>query len=192
MGGDPSAHARSVRVAGSEKRAATVTEIPKLSDLMAEAVSDHGRATADLFRRLDQEEQVDLTAETIQCLGQLFQTGARFFLFWDNIATLMAADGDGPLTFPAPKKCAEGEKHDFTLPMPGISTANVQSGLRRRGETTDAIDANAITVALGNDQVVITVDCSGAWRGLYEGTLTVVDANGTTAVRAYNVYIDPA
>jgi hypothetical protein len=169
-----------------------MSELPKLSDLVADAITDHGKATADILKRLDQGENVDLAAETIQCLGQLTQTGARFFLFWDNIATLLAAEGAGPLTFPETAVCAQGEKKDFELNIEGVTSATVQSGLRRRGDDTVTIGANAISVTVATDQLVITVDCSGAPRGVYEGTLTVVGAAGTTTTRAYNVYIDPA
>lgn len=167
-------------------------ELPKLSDLVADAITGHGKATADILRRLDQGQDVDLAAETIQCLGQLTQTGARFFLFWDNIATLLAAGGGGPLTFPQTAVCAEGEKKDFELNIEGVTSATVNAGLRRRGDDTITIDADAITVTVATDQLLITVDCGGAPRGVYEGSLAVVGADGTPTTRVYNVYIDPA
>jgi len=169
-----------------------MSELPKLSDLVAAAITDHGKATADILKRLDQGENVDLAAETIQCLGQLTQTGARFFLFWDNIATLLAAEGGGPLTFPQTAVCAAGEKKVFELEIEGVAAATANAGLRRRGDDTVTIGANAITVTVASDHLVITVDCSGAPRGVYEGTLSVVGADGTQTTRAYNVYIDPA
>jgi hypothetical protein len=169
-----------------------LNEVPKFSELVAGAITDHGKATADILRRLDQDEEVDLTAETIQCLGQLAQTGARFFLFWDNIATLLAQDGNGPIPFGQPKVCAPGEKQDFELTIPGIRSAEVQSGLRRRGDDAVTIPIGAITLSIANDQLAIKVDCSGARRGLYEGMLAVVGADGAGTIRAYNVYIDPA
>jgi hypothetical protein len=159
---------------------------------VAGAITDHGKATADVLRRLDEVENVDLTAETIKCLGQLAHTGARFLLFWDNIATLLATEGNGPLTFPQPNVCAQGEIQTFELIIPGISSAEVKSGLRRRGDDTVTIDAGAITLSIANDQLAINVDCSGARRGLYEGTLGVVGSDGAGTTRAYNVYIDPA
>jgi len=40
-----------------------MAELPnKLTDLVAEAVSEHGKATADVFRRLGRGERVDLVA----------------------------------------------------------------------------------------------------------------------------------
>lgn len=169
-----------------------MSEIPKFSDLLAGAITDHGKATSEILRRLGRGEDVDLAAETIACLGQLAQTGTRFLFFWDNIATLLAAEPGAPLTFPQTKLCAQGEKKDFELTIPDMQSAGVQTGLRRRGEDTVSIDASAITLAVANNQVAITVDCSGARRGLYEGTLTLVKTDGTQATRAYNVYIDPA
>ena len=169
-----------------------MNELSKLGDLVAGAITGHGKATADLLRRLDQGEEVDLVGETVECLGDLTGTGARFIMFWDNIATLLAAEGAGPLTFPETAVCAQGEKKDFELNIEGVTSATVQSGLRRRGDDTVTIGANAISVTVATDQLVITVDCSGAPRGVYEGTLSVVGAAGTTTTRAYNVYIDPA
>jgi hypothetical protein len=166
-------------------------ELPRLSDLVSGAITDHGKATADLLRRLDQDEKVDLVAEGVQCLGDLAQTGARFFLYWDNIATLLAVDGEGPLTFPAPPKCARGEIHDFALAIPGVRSAELSTGLRRRGESQDEIRAGAITVTLGEDTVELRVDCSGAPRGLYEGTLSLTGGKKTQSSQKFNVYIDP-
>lgn len=169
-----------------------MNELSKLGDLVAGAITDHGKATADLLRRLDQEEKVDLVGETVECLGNLTRTGARFILFWDNIATLLAADGDGPLTFPAPKPCAEGEIQSLRLRVGGITSARVESGLRRRGDDGPAIDAQAITLKVDNGVLVLEVDCSGVPRGLYEGTFSMVGAGGTPTMRTYNLYIDPA
>jgi hypothetical protein len=178
-----------------------MSELPRLSDLVSGAITDHGKATADILRRLDQDEKVDLVAESVKCLGGLAQTGARFFLFWDNIATLLAADGGGPLTFPAPPNCAEGETRDFVLAMPGVTSARISTGLRRRGEPSAEISARSIAVRVSQGNVEISVDCSGAPRGLYEGTLTVTGATttgiGATGAgagetsRTFNVYIDP-
>lgn len=167
-------------------------ELPKLSDLVVGAITDHGKATADLLRRLDQDEQVDLAAETVECLGNLTQTGARFLLFWDNIATLLAADDDGPLTFPPPKKCAQGEVQSLRLRVSGVTSARVESGLRRRGDDVFAIQANALTLNVDNSELVLEVDCSGVARGLYEGRVSLVGAGGVRTMRTYNFYIDPA
>lgn len=169
-----------------------MNELSKLGDLVAGAITDHGQATADLLRRLDQGEKVDLVGETVECLGNLTGTGARFIMFWDNIATLLAADGDGSIIFPAPKLCAEGEIQSFRLRVEGITSARVESGLRRRGAGGTSIDAQAITVKVDNGVLVLEVDCSGVPRGLYEGTVSVVAAGGTRTMRTYNLYIDPA
>lgn len=169
-----------------------MNELSKLGNMVAGAIADHGKATADLLRRLDQGEEVDLVGETVECLGNLTGTGARFIMFWDNIATLLAADGDGPLTFPAPKLCADGEIQSLRLRVEGITSARVESGLRRRGDGGTSIEAQAITLKLDNGVLVLEVDCSGVPRGLYEGTVSVVGASGTRTMRAYNLYIDPA
>ncbi|HEX6221507.1 MAG TPA: hypothetical protein VF115_10465 [Acidimicrobiia bacterium] len=166
-------------------------ELPRFRDLVAEALTDHGRATADVLRKAGRGETIDVAAETAQCLGDLAQTGARFFLFWDNIATLLAAEGGEPLTFPKPRPCPPGEKRKFALRIRNVGTPTVQSGLRRRGEQADTIEAKAITAQVVNGEVTVEVDCGGATRGLYEGKLAVVDADGNQVTRTYNVYIDP-
>jgi hypothetical protein len=49
-----------------------------------------------------------------------------------------------------------------------------------------------ITLTTGEKgEVSIVVDCSGQMRGLYEGSIALVDVSGSGAVRTYNVYIDP-
>lgn len=169
-----------------------MSELPRLSDLVVEAVTGHGKATADLLRRLDGGKKVDLGAELVECLGDLTRTGARFALFWDNIATLLAADGDGPLTFPPPKSCAEGEIQSLRLSLEGVTSASVESGLRRRGAEDISIQPNAIALKMDGSVLVLDIDCSGVPRGLYEGTVSLVRGDGTSTMRAYNVYIDPA
>jgi hypothetical protein len=169
-----------------------MNELPRLGDLVAGAITDHGKATADLLRRLDQGEKVDLVGETVECLGNLTGTGARFLMFWDNIATLLAADGEGPLTFPAPKLCADGEIQSLRLRVEGTTSARVESGLRRRGDGGTSIGAQSITLQVDNGVLVLEVDCSGVPRGLYEGSVSLVDAGGTRTMRTYNLYIDPA
>jgi hypothetical protein len=169
-----------------------MAELPKLSDLVTEAIANHGKATADLIGALGQGQKVDWPAETIKCFGQLTQTGARFFLFWDNIATLLAADSKGPGTFSCPKVCAQGETLSFKLDITGYGAAVAQSGLRRRGESAVIIGAQAITTKVEADGIALRVICSGAERGVYEGNLALTDANGTQTTRPYNVYIDPA
>lgn len=170
-----------------------MAELPdKLTDLIAEAVSEHGKASADVFRRLGRGERVDLFAETADRLAHLTRTGARFALFWDNIATLLAEDPGGPLTFPAPEPCAPGETQTFQLTLQSARPPRLTSGLRRRGRGEDTIGIDKITVEAGDKgQVSIVVDCSGQIRGLYEGSMEVVGADGALAVRTYNVYIDP-
>jgi len=169
-----------------------MNELPRLGDLVAGAITDHGKAMADLLRRLDQGEEVDLVGETVECLGNLTGTGARFLMFWDNIATLLAADGEGPLTFPAPKLCADGEIQSLRLRVEGITSARVESGLRRRGDGGTSIGAQSIALKVDNGVLVLEVDCSGVPRGLYEGSVSVVGAGGTRTMRTYNLYIDPA
>jgi hypothetical protein len=169
-----------------------MNELPRLGDLVAGAITAHGTATADLLRRLDQGEKVDLVGETVECLGNLTGTGARFLMFWDNIATLLAADGEGPLTFPAPKLCADGEIQSLRLRVEGTTSARVESGLRRRGDGGTSIGAQSITLQVDNGVLVLEVDCSGVPRGLYEGSVSLVDAGGTRTMRTYNLYIDPA
>ena len=168
-------------------------ELPnKLTDLVAEAVSEHGKATADLFRRLGRGERVDLVAETSDRLAHLTRTASRFVLFWDNIATLLAEDPGGPLTFPASEPCADGETQTFHLALQSARPPRLTSGLRRRGRGEDTIGIDKITLQVGDKgEISIVVDCSGQTRGLYEGSIGVVGADGHRAVRTYNVYIDP-
>jgi len=170
-----------------------MAELPnKLTDLVAEAVSEHGKATADVLRRLGRGERVDLVAETADRLAHLTRTAARFVLFWDNIATLLAEDPGGPLKLPAPEPCKDGETQTFHLTLQSAGPARLTSGLRRRGTGEDTIGVDKITVRTGDKgQISIVVDCSGQMRGLYEGSIEVVDAKGSSAVRTYNVYIDP-
>jgi hypothetical protein len=167
-------------------------EIPKFSDLVVEAVSDHGKATADLFRRLGRGEDIDFVEEVSQRFAHLTKTAARFLLFWDNIATLLAEDPDGPITFPPPAPCADGEMQTFELPLQSVGEPIIQSGLRRRGG--DEEDANPKMLSLKDDTkggLAVVVDCSGLMRGLYEGSVEVEDPDGKRVVRTYNVYISP-
>ena len=167
-------------------------DLPKFSDLVVGEISDHGKATADLFRRLGRGEDVDLVEETSQRLTHLTRTAARFLMFWDNIATLMAEVPGGPLTFPEPAICADGEMQTFDLPFEGMSERSLQSGLRRRGGDERAVGEDRLTLTPGGASgAKIVVDCSGVGRGLYEGTLQVVDASGKETIQRYNVYIDP-
>jgi hypothetical protein len=170
-----------------------MAELPnKLTDLVAEAVSEHGKATADVFRRLGRGERVDLVAETADRLAHLTRTAARFVLFWDNIATLLAEDPGGPITFTEPEPCAPGETQTFHLTLQSAGPPRLTSGLRRRGRGEDTIGIDKITVQAGDKgEISIVVDCSGQGRGLYEGSMEVVGAIGERAVRTYNVYIDP-
>jgi hypothetical protein len=170
-----------------------MAELPnKLTYLVAEAFSEHGKATADVFRRLGRGERVDLVAETADRLAHLTRTAARFVLFWDNIATLLAEDPGGPLTFPAPEPCGEGQTQKFDLSLQSAGPPRLTSGLRRRGSAEEAIAVDKITLTTGEKgEVSIVVDCSGQMRGLYEGSIALVDVSGSGAVRTYNVYIDP-
>ncbi|HEY6634119.1 MAG TPA: hypothetical protein VI141_00740 [Acidimicrobiia bacterium] len=167
-------------------------EVPKFSDLVVEAVSDHGKATADLFKRIGRGEDVDILDEVCQRVSHLTQTAARFLMFWDNIATLLAEDPAGPLTFPPPEPCADGEMQTFELPLQSVGVAALQSGLRRRGDDGRALDDKALTLSSDTTGVLkLVVDCSGLMRGLYEGSVQVVEADGKQSVKPYNVYISP-
>lgn len=167
-------------------------DLPKFSDLVVQEISDHGKATADIFRRLVRGEDVDLVEETSQRFTHLTRTAARFLLFWDNIATLVAAAPGGPLTFPEPERCADGEMQTFELPFDSIGPEPVQSGLRRRGGDDRAVGEERLTLTPGiAGGATILVDCSGLKRGLYEGMLQVVDSSGKETVQRYNIYIDP-
>lgn len=162
------------------------------SDLLAEAVSDHGKAGADLLRRVGRGEKVDYLAETANCVVNLTRTASRFLLFWDNIATLIATDPGGPLTFPAPLVCDEGETHIFQLSMQSTETPRITEGLRRRGEPEKTIGVDRIAASTRtNGEVELKVDCSGQPRGVYEGSIEITDSNGQGAIRSFNVYIDP-
>jgi hypothetical protein len=163
----------------------------KFQDLVANAITNHGKATADIFDRLGKGEKVDLVAETMECFGQLTKTGAQFLIFWDNIATLMAAGGGGPLNFPQPKPCGPGVTVDHKITVSDVALASALSGLRRRGEDKETILATAITVTQNQDTLTVVVDCSGAPPGLYEGNLELVDGVGTKQARPYNIYINP-
>lgn len=164
----------------------------KFSDLLVEAVSNHGKASADLLRRVGRGEKVDYVAEALNCTADLTRTMSRFIIFWDNIATLVAADPGEALTFPAPAVCGAGETQTFHLGLQSSGPAVSQSGLRRRGEVAESIPQGSIAVSRGpNGEVVVTVDCSGRPRGVYEGSMQVLDPAGNQAVRPYNVYINP-
>ncbi len=167
-------------------------EVPKFSDLVAEAVSDHGKATADLFKRIGRGEDVDILDEVSQRVSHLTQTAARFLMFWDNIATLLAEDPDGPLTFPPPEPCAEGEMQTFDLPLQSVGAPALQGGLRRRGDDGNAVETKGLTLSSDTrGGMKVVVDCSGLMRGVYEGSVQVVDAGGKQAVKPFNVYISP-
>ena len=116
------------------------------SDLLVEAVSDHGKATADLLRRVGSGEKIDYLAETADCLANVVRTTSRFLLFWDNIATLLAQDPGAPLTFTGPMVCEEGETHTFELFLQSSQTPVITVGLRRRGEPGDTSALYLISV----------------------------------------------
>lgn len=168
-------------------------DLPKFSDLVVQEVSDHGKATAELFKRLGSGEDVDLVAEASQRFTHLTRTAARFLLFWDNIATLMAEVPGGPLTFSEPEPCPDGEMQTFDLPFESAGAApSFQSGLRRRGGEERDAGEERLTLTPGiSGGLVVVVDCSGLKRGLYEGSVQVVGADGKETVQRYNVYIDP-
>lgn len=162
------------------------------SDLLVEAVSDHGKAGADLLRRVGRGEKVDYLAEAANCAANLTRTASRFLIFWDNIATLLAMDPGGPLTFPAPLLCAEGETHVFQLSLQSSEKPVITVGLRRRGEPAQTIGVDRISATTrSNGEVELEVDCSGQPRGVYEGSIQITDANGRQVIRPFNVYIDP-
>ncbi|HET9260382.1 MAG TPA: hypothetical protein VFP42_09685 [Acidimicrobiia bacterium] len=162
------------------------------SDLLVEAVSDHGKATADLLRRVGSGEKIDYLAETADCLANVVRTTSRFLLFWDNIATLLAQDPGAPLTFTGPMVCEEGETHTFELFLQSSQTPVITVGLRRRGEPQQTIGVERITASTSaNGEVVLEVDCGGQARGVYEGSIQITDANGQQVTRPFNIYIDP-
>ncbi len=78
-------------------------------------------------------EDVDFCEEASQRVSHLTQTAARFLLFWDNIATLLAEDPDGPLTFPPPEPCADGEMQTFELPLQSVGAPALQSRVETKG-----------------------------------------------------------
>jgi hypothetical protein len=173
-----------------------MSEGNSFSDLVVQAVTDHGRATADIFHRLGAGEDVDLVKETTECLLNLTRTGAQFLYFWDNIADLAAAPDAGvPLNLPASQPCAQGEIQKFELDMIGAGNVTVSSGLRRRGETAISVPVGGIVVSTTpQGRIEVQVDCSGLMRGLYEGSLTVISAASAAAnpvTHLYNVYVDP-
>lgn len=169
-----------------------MTEQKMFSDLVAEAMTNHGRATADLLRRVGKGEDVDYLSEASSCLADVTKTASRFLMFWDNIATLIAAEPGGPLEFPAPATCENGETQTFELDLQSAGPPVPQSGLRRRGEDQESIPPKSVTAATNaNGQVVVKVDCSGQPRGVYQGSLQVPDATGNQSVHLYNVYINP-
>jgi hypothetical protein len=171
-----------------------MSESSSFSDLVAQAVTDHGQATADIFHRLGAGEDVDFVKETIDCLTNLTRTAAQFVLFWDNIATLVAADDTAPGKFPPPEPCAPGEIQTFELSLPaGAGNVVVNSGLRRRGETADAVPVGGIVLTTPRQGVrAVQVDCGGLVRGLYEGSLRIsTAASAAQQTLTYNVYVDP-
>jgi hypothetical protein len=169
-----------------------VTQPKTLSDLVVDAITNHGKASADLLRRVGKGEDVDYLAEASDCLADFTRTGARFLWFWDNIATLMAMDNGVPITFSGPANCENGETQTFELGLQSAGPPVVQSGLRRRGEGQDSILQNSIVATIdAKGQVLVKVDCSGQPRSVYEGSIQVTDANGNPSVHPYNVYINP-
>jgi len=105
---------------------------------------------------------------------------------------MLAEDPGGPLIFPAPEPCGEGQTQKFDLFLQSAGPPRLTSGLRRRGSADETIGVDKITLATGEKgEISIVVDCSGQMRGLYEGSIALVDANGSHNVRTYNVYIDP-
>jgi hypothetical protein len=171
-----------------------VTQPKTFSDLVVEAITNHGKASADLLRRVAKGENVDYLAEASDCLADFTRTAARFLVFWDNIATLVAVgDDESPITFSGPANCEPGETQTFELGLQSAGPPVVQSGLRRRGDGQDSIPKNSVVATTdANGQVVVTVDCSGQPRGVYEGSIQVTAATtGNASVHPYNVYINP-
>lgn len=169
-----------------------MTQPKTFSDLVVEAITNHGKASADLLRRVGHGEDIDYLTEAADCLADFTKTAARFLWFWDNIATLMAMDNGVPGTFSGPANCENGEIQTFELGLQSVGPPVLQSGLRRRGEDQDSIlQKSVVATTDAKGQVVVKVDCSGQPRGVYEGSIQVTDGNGNPSVHPYNIYINP-
>lgn len=157
--------------------------------LVKEAIDGHATALGEVFEAWADGKDVDLVATTKACLDRAVTTASRFVLFWDNIATMMAETGQAPLHVPPPP--VGGPNCVATLKIPGVAIADVAvtHGLRRRGapSTDIVVAANDITAGADGGDVVLTIDCQGVARGLYELVVTVAGAAVT-----HNVYVDPA
>jgi hypothetical protein len=141
--------------------------------LVKEAIDGHATALGELFEAWADGDDVDLVKTAQQCVDRAVTTATRFVLFWDNIATV---GGPGCTT---PLRLAGVALGDIT----------VTQGLRRRGapSTDIVVPANAIAASTDGADVVLTIDCNGVARGLYELVVNVAGAPAT-----HNVYVDPS
>lgn len=158
--------------------------------LVKEAIDGHAKALGGLFDALADGKQVDFAQEAQRCTDRMVTTASRFVLFWDNIATLMADTGKAPLLFGPPPVGGPNCTTSLRIPGVGLNDAVPVDGLRRRGAAAKdiAVPLGGIQPTADGNDVVITIQCAGIPRGLYE--LVVEDATGHRI--AHNVYVDPA
>lgn len=169
---------------------------PKADDfksILADAIDAHGKATAGIIEKWGKTGKVDVVKETAACFDRVLSTSAKFIVFWDNIATLMAMDDLPPINHPPPPVGGPGLKATTQVEAPGLSNATVGSGLRRRGDPPNppSVDPSKIALTKSPSGFTVEVDCDGVPRGLYEGVISGVDAAGTPQNVRYNVYVNP-
>ena len=164
-----------------------------LKDLLVSALDDHGKATAAIFSNWGSGKKVDVVNETSECFDRAFSTAAKFVMFWDNIATLMAMGDLPPINHAPPPVGGPGLMAIFPVDAPGVVSATPGKGLRRRGAppSPPSVDPSKITVSTSPNVVTVTVDCEGVPRGLYEGELDATDSAGAHSRVLYNVYVNP-
>jgi hypothetical protein len=157
--------------------------------LVKEAIDGHATALGELFEAWADGDDVDLVKTAQQCVDRAVTTATRFVLFWDNIATMMAETGQAPLHFPPPPVGGPGCTTPLRLAGVALGDITVTQGLRRRGapSTDIVVPANAIAASTDGADVVLTIDCNGVARGLYELVVNVAGAPAT-----HNVYVDPS
>lgn len=166
-----------------------------LGSLLAKAITDHGHATAGIFKKYGDGKEVSLLEETVQCTSRFLETASKFVLFWDNFATAVALNIDTPRYYgPPPVGTSKDPPATVEAPANGAMSGTVVQLIRRRGDKNPAWQPPSpiqITHSTADDSFVVTLACTGLDRGVYEGTINVVDNFGAPDTILYNIYINP-
>jgi hypothetical protein len=158
-----------------------------------DSLSGHARHAADLASRAadPNNNDIDPIKELTRFWTRAFRDGVRFL---DAMSMMLQFLGSAPVPIPERVEAPPPDPNPVPTTIFGApkSGACKPEGLRRRGETIDAIKAEKVKVTRNpgdSSQLVLVIDAGGVPRGLYEGTVNIGSAANATPVN-YNVYVD--